>query len=331
MVQEAPPSPNQGIGPPPQGADDEIRRLRQELDDLYGRLQRFGGTDSIGHHRRHGDESHLSGTTGHTHNEYAENAQNESITGDWTFSGLLATSDFNIAGHQSSTLSSGAFTRTKTYHLLQPESGTSDTLDTINGGSGGDVIVIQVEDDADTITIAHETGNIQCAGSQDIVLNGHDDMAIFVYQSTIDKWIGGKMAGAIQTREIAIPVSDPGGDAITTGDSKMYVRMPASLEGYDLTDVAASLSTPSTSGAVTVMVRRSRRASATTRTNADMLSTAITIDQDEYDSNDAATPPAINASNDDVEEDDFIFIDIDGAGTGAKGLEVNLTFELPRP
>lgn len=129
--------------------------------------------------------------------------------------------------------------------------------------------------------------------------------------------------------KVNILVSDPGGSAITTGNGKAYHRIPAELNGMNLVGVSASLSTVSSSGAVTVMVRRSRRSSATARTDADMLSTAITIDQSEFDTVDAATAAVINTSNDDVATGDHIYIDIDGAGTGAKGLLVELRYQLP--
>jgi len=122
----------------------------------------------------------------------------------------------------------------------------------------------------------------------------------------------------------SILVSDPNGAAITTGDGKAYVRIPAYLEGMNLVDVDASLSTESSSGAVTVQIRRKRSGSSV-----DMLSTPITIDASETDSQTAATAWVINTSNDDVSETDQIYIDIDGAGTGAKGLCVTLTFVIP--
>lgn len=129
--------------------------------------------------------------------------------------------------------------------------------------------------------------------------------------------------------KVSILVADPQGSAITTGDGKALIRIPAELNGFNLIGVAACLSTVSSSGAVTVQVRRSRRTNATTRSSADMLSTAITIDQSEFDTEDAATAAVINTSNDDVQTGDHIYIDIDGAGTGAKGLVVELRFQLP--
>jgi len=130
-------------------------------------------------------------------------------------------------------------------------------------------------------------------------------------------------------RSIGILVSDPNGDAITVGDGKAYARIPSTMNGWNLIEVGASLSTVSSSGIPTVQVRRSRRASATTRTNADMLSTKLTIDASEFDSEDAAAAAVIDTANDDVNTGDHIYIDIDVAGTGAKGLFVVLTFRLP--
>lgn len=130
-------------------------------------------------------------------------------------------------------------------------------------------------------------------------------------------------------RTVSILVSDPNGDAITTGDGKAVFPIDTTLNGMNLVAVKGYLSTVSSSGAPNVQIRRSRRSSATARTTADMLSTALTIDASEFESADAATAAVINTSNDDVQTGDMIFIDIDGAGTGAKGLQVLLTFQLP--
>ena len=81
------------------------------------------------------------------------------------------------------------------------------------------------------------------------------------------------------------------------------------------------MSTVSSSGAVNIQIRRVRSGSPV-----DMLSTALTIDASEVDSSTAATAAVINTTNDDVATADQIFIDIDGAGIGAKGLLVELKF-----
>jgi hypothetical protein len=121
---------------------------------------------------------------------------------------------------------------------------------------------------------------------------------------------------------IGVLVTDPNGSALTTGDLKAYVRIPSTITGWNLVGVAAHVSTVSSSGVITVQIRNVTDA-------VDMLSTALTIDANEKDSATAATAAVINTSNDDVATADEIAIDIDGAGTGAKGLFVELRFQLP--
>lgn len=60
-----------------------------------------------------------------------------------------------------------------------------------------------------------------------------------------------------------------------------------------------------------------------------MLSTAVTIDATESSSYTAATPPVINASYDDLATGDFLRVDVDGAGSGAKGLQVIIDYLEP--
>ncbi len=134
---------------------------------------------------------------------------------------------------------------------------------------------------------------------------------------------------ADQKRTLEILVSDPNGSAITTGDGKAYVRIPTLLNGHNLVSCGACLSTVSSSGVPTVQLRRMRLTNATTQSAADMLSTKLTIDASEFDSKDATNAAVIDTSNDDVQTGDQINIDIDVAGTGAKGLIVTLTFEAP--
>ena len=133
------------------------------------------------------------------------------------------------------------------------------------------------------------------------------------------------LAGSVFGEKVAqVLVSDPNGSAITTGDSKAFIRIPSSCNGMNLVAVAASVDTVSSSGIPTVQLRRKRSGS-----DADMLSTKLTIDASETDSSSAATAAVINTGNDDVATGDRIYIDIDVAGTGAKGLLVEMIFRLP--
>lgn len=96
--------------------------------------------------------------------------------------------------------------------------------------------------------------------------------------------------------------------ALTTGDSKAYFRAP---RAFTLDSVRASLLTASSSGAITLDVRKN---------NSTIFSTKPTIDQGEKTTATAATPSVLSATS--IADDDLIEIDIDGAGTGAVGLIV---------
>jgi hypothetical protein len=122
-------------------------------------------------------------------------------------------------------------------------------------------------------------------------------------------------------RVVGMLVSDPG-TVLTTGDEKVYFRVPFVMNGWNLVAVAGHVSTVSSSGIITIQVRN-------VTDTVDMLSTALTIDASEKDSATAATPVVINTAVDDVATGDEIAIDVDGAGTSARGLFVELQFQLP--
>ncbi len=124
---------------------------------------------------------------------------------------------------------------------------------------------------------------------------------------------------------VEIQVTDPNGAALTTGDGKAYAMIPAALNGMNIVSAHAGLTTVSSSGLPTVQVRRIRDAVA----DVDTLSTRITIDANEATSYTAVAQPVINGSNALVSTGDRIAVDIDVAGTGAKGLIVAITFQAP--
>jgi hypothetical protein len=111
------------------------------------------------------------------------------------------------------------------------------------------------------------------------------------------------------TEVIGIPVSDTT-TAITTGTAKVTFRMPYA---FTLTAVRASLSTASSSGIPTFDINEG---------GSTILSTKLTIDANEKTSTTAATAAVISDSA--LADDAEITIDIDVAGTGAKGAWVYL-------
>jgi hypothetical protein len=114
---------------------------------------------------------------------------------------------------------------------------------------------------------------------------------------------------------------------LTSGDGKLYWRIPSGLDSMSLTHVAAQVgATASTSGTPTIQIARLRFTDPSgARTATDMLSTPITIDVNEWDSKDATTPPVIGVSNS-VLEGDLVRVDVDVSGTNTQGLFVTLGF-----
>lgn len=103
-------------------------------------------------------------------------------------------SKFTFEAATELTIVGGAITTTQTVHKLQPETGTSDDLDTISGLSAGDILILYVSDaGTDTITIKHGTGNISCLGASDVALS--HGSAIFYSDGTTVYLIGGGGGG----------------------------------------------------------------------------------------------------------------------------------------
>lgn len=169
------------------------------------------------------------------------------------------------------------------------------------------------------VATTSQSGIIEIATSSEINTGTDNTRAI-----TPDAFVESEFGKQPVFMAVTSPLSDA-----ATGDGQAYFRVPSRITGMNLVSVRLTASTPSTSGAITVQLRRSRRTDATTRANADMLSTALTLDANEYDSSDAATAAVINTSNDDVVTGDYIFADVDGVGTGSKGLGVLMVFQLP--
>jgi hypothetical protein len=125
-------------------------------------------------------------------------------------------------------------------------------------------------------------------------------------------------------RIIQIKVMDDA-TSLTTGDGKINFCIPPELNGMNLVDADAFVSTVATGATlITIQIRN-------VTDSADFLSTKITINASAYTSYTATTPPVIDTAHDDVATGDLVSIDIDAIGntTPGKGLGVILSFQLP--
>jgi hypothetical protein len=121
------------------------------------------------------------------------------------------------------------------------------------------------------------------------------------------------------TKDVELKIVDDA-TVVTTGEGKLIFCVPASLGGCDLTAAHAFVTTVSSSGLPSVGIRNG---------STEMLTTNITIDASESTSYTAATAAVIDATHKSVATGDLIAVDVDAAGTGAKGLGAILTFTLP--
>lgn len=112
---------------------------------------------------------------------------------------------------------------------------------------------------------------------------------------------------AVQPEVLIVAVSDEA-TALTTGTAKITFRMPFRMT---LTSVRASLSTSSSSGNPAIDVNEG---------GVSIFSTTLTIDSGEKTSQTAATAAVL--SDTDLADDAEMTVDIDTAGTGAKGLKL---------
>ena len=87
------------------------------------------------------------------------------------------------------TISSGAITYTGAYMVIDTEGGaSSDTLDTINGGTAGDRLLLRGAASGRNIIISDNTGNIQTNNNTNFTLEPlHTDSAEFYYDGS--NWI----------------------------------------------------------------------------------------------------------------------------------------------
>jgi hypothetical protein len=134
------------------------------------------------------------------------------------------------------------------------------------------------------------------------------------------------------SRAFSIQVFDAN-SPLTTGSGKAFFRVPSQLNGLTLSVCGAAILSPSSSGLPQIDLQRGRQSSSTAaHTFVELLSTRMTIDANEYDTNYAATPPVFDMTSHSgdvypiVQTGDLIRIDVGAAGTGVYGLVVTLGF-----
>ena len=107
----------------------------------------------------------------HDHSAAAEGGQN-----------LRDIQEMQVAAATELTIAAGIITRTQAYHSVDTQDDDpSDDLDTINGGTEGDLLIIRAEDSARTVVVKTGTGNIVLSSGSDISLEDDTDHLLLVF------------------------------------------------------------------------------------------------------------------------------------------------------
>lgn len=94
-----------------------------------------------------------------------------------------ADGELNFGSPTALTITTGAITATKSYHTVDTEaSAATDDLDTINGGTTGDILIITAANSTRTVVAKDGTGNLSLAG--DFSMDNADDTLTLIYNGT---------------------------------------------------------------------------------------------------------------------------------------------------
>lgn len=109
---------------------------------------------------------------------------NNSFTGNNTFTGKVLYPDDGEL-----TIASGAITVTGTYHTVDTQTdAASDDLDTINGGSDGQILILQTENSSRDVVIT-QAGNIVTPYAVSFTLGTANNAATLIYSGALTKWV----------------------------------------------------------------------------------------------------------------------------------------------
>lgn len=123
----------------------------------------------------------------------------------------------------------------------QNDDGTDD-LDTITHVAGIDLIVIHPENDARTVVVKHNTGNLWLPGKTDINLDDIEDGLLLVWDSVNSKWFHPAFGGA-GGGGVANPLEadlDFGDYCLKIDTSPDSDHSASGIKGYYTTDVAVN-------------------------------------------------------------------------------------------
>lgn len=177
----------------------------------------------------------------------------------------------------------------------------------------GDIAITGIEGDNVYFHIYDES-NSESESSPNIIIPDDNSSGTGAWELTY------AYAQTGNTKTVSIILLPDDATLVTgNGFANLPFYVPESLNGWRLTNVSAAVAEASISGKPTFQVHNQTD-------SVDMLSTRITIDENELHSSTATDSPDINSSYRTVVTGDKIRFDCDVAGNGAKGAQIDLTF-----
>lgn len=100
--------------------------------------------------------------------------------------GVVRTEEFfRCTADTELTIATGAITVTKSWHNVDTEANAAtDDLDTINGGTDGDILFLKANNTARTVVVKHGTGNIYMLSAADISLDNTEKAIMAIFDGT---------------------------------------------------------------------------------------------------------------------------------------------------
>lgn len=94
---------------------------------------------------------------------------------------ITSNSLINLGGQSNLNIVSGTVTITQSYHSIDTQGDIpSDDLDTINGGSTGDILVLRASSSSRTVVV-RDNGNINLAGGVNFAMDNVADTIMFIF------------------------------------------------------------------------------------------------------------------------------------------------------
>jgi hypothetical protein len=157
---------------------------------------------------------------------------------------LLDGPTLNYAAATELTIATGAITVTQSQHAVDTEAdAASDDLDTISGGTAGDVLYLVGANAARVVTLKHGTGNITSSTTADVVLPAAGFVELY-YDGTnwqVNAIGSGDVSAGAAIADNAIARGDGGGKGIQT--SGVTITDVGQLRTIQATDEASATTT----------------------------------------------------------------------------------------